>query len=193
MLRNVCVIHSDMHFLTQSCKREVNVMSLCISVIWALCRKDRFLWFDLHNNMRDNIVLCNCVICIIIYYHFCWSDWFNLFWIHTFFFVYRLLYYICYTYRAKIFINQVKYKIPTNEDREKSIMTSLGKLVFGDIHERYMKDFSKKSLTQDDSSVEHADSLSLAYENLLYMPLDIIERHGITVNTLDVSYNKFSR
>lgn len=72
-------------------------------------------------------------------------------------------------------------------------MTSLGKLVFGDIHQRYIKDSSKRSLTQDDLSVEYTDSLSLAYENLFYMPLDIVERHSITVNTLDISYNKFSR
>ncbi|XP_014475634.1 PREDICTED: leucine-rich repeat-containing protein C10orf11-like isoform X2 [Dinoponera quadriceps] len=72
-------------------------------------------------------------------------------------------------------------------------MTSLGKLVFGDIHQRYIKDSSKRSLTQDDLSAEYTDSLSLAYENLLYMPLDIIERHSITINTLDISYNKFSR
>ncbi|XP_032681199.1 leucine-rich melanocyte differentiation-associated protein-like isoform X2 [Odontomachus brunneus] len=72
-------------------------------------------------------------------------------------------------------------------------MTSLGKLVFGDIHQRYIKDSSRRALTQDDLSAECTDSLSLAYENLLYMPLDIIERHSIAINTLDISYNKFSR
>ncbi|EFN86677.1 leucine-rich melanocyte differentiation-associated protein isoform X2 [Harpegnathos saltator] len=72
-------------------------------------------------------------------------------------------------------------------------MTSLGKLVFGDIHQRYIKDSSRRSLTQDDLSAEYTDSLSLAYENLLYMPMDIIETYGVTIDTLDISYNKFSR
>lgn len=90
------------------------------------------------------------------------------------------------------FANEVKQETSVNEEQT-FIMTSLGKLVFGDIHQRYMKDLSKRSLTQDDLSAEYADSLSLAYENLLYMPLNIIERHSVTINTLDISYNKFSR
>ncbi|XP_011500843.1 PREDICTED: leucine-rich repeat-containing protein C10orf11-like [Ceratosolen solmsi marchali] len=67
-------------------------------------------------------------------------------------------------------------------------MTSLGKLVFVDTHSRQ----SKLSLSNT-SSQNLNKSLSLAFENLFYMPYDIIETYGNTVLTLDISHNKFSR
>ncbi|CAK9823772.1 Leucine-rich melanocyte differentiation-associated protein [Anthophora retusa] len=67
-------------------------------------------------------------------------------------------------------------------------MTSLGKLIFVDIHCRH-----PKSLSSDKPSVDVVDSLSLAFENLFYMPFDIIENYGNTLRTLDISHNKFSR
>lgn len=68
---------------------------------------------------------------------------------------------------------------------EQFAMTSLGRLIFVDIHCRH-----PKSLSSDKPSV---DSLSLAFENLFYMPFDIIENYGNTLHTLDISHNKFNR
>ncbi|XP_014217016.1 leucine-rich melanocyte differentiation-associated protein-like [Copidosoma floridanum] len=66
-------------------------------------------------------------------------------------------------------------------------MTSLGKLVFHDTYSRYPIPFSSISARNPSAS------LSLAFENLFYMPYDIIENYGPTIHTLDVSHNKFSR
>lgn len=74
------------------------------------------------------------------------------------------------------------------DEVEQFAMTSLGKLIFVDIHCRH-----PKSLSADKPSVDIADSLSLAFESLFYMPFDIIENYGNTVRTLDISHNKFSR
>ncbi|KAG7203772.1 hypothetical protein KM043_013794 [Ampulex compressa] len=74
------------------------------------------------------------------------------------------------------------------EEVDNLAMTSLGKLIFVDIHSRH-----SKSLPSDETSVNTTDSLSLAFENLFYMPFDIIENYGNTIRTLDVSHNKFSR
>lgn len=63
-------------------------------------------------------------------------------------------------------------------------MTSLGKLVFADTYSR------QTDLDKSHSSVE---SLSLGYENLFYMPYNIIENYGSSLLTLDISHNKFGR
>ncbi|XP_033333211.2 leucine-rich melanocyte differentiation-associated protein isoform X1 [Megalopta genalis] len=67
-------------------------------------------------------------------------------------------------------------------------MTSLGKLIFVDIHCR-----QSKSLCTEKTNADVIDSLSLAFEQLFYMPFDIIENYANTVHTLDISHNKFSR
>lgn len=74
------------------------------------------------------------------------------------------------------------------EEVDQFAMTSLGKLIFVDIHCRH-----PKSLSADKSSVDTVDSLSLAFEDLFYMPFDVIENYNNTVHTLDISHNKFSR
>ncbi|XP_043257335.1 leucine-rich melanocyte differentiation-associated protein-like isoform X2 [Colletes gigas] len=74
------------------------------------------------------------------------------------------------------------------DEVEQLAMTSLGKLIFVDIHCRH-----SKSLSTDKSSIDTVDSLSLAFESLFYMPFDIIENYSSTVHTLDISHNKFSR
>ncbi|XP_066589970.1 leucine-rich melanocyte differentiation-associated protein-like isoform X2 [Prorops nasuta] len=66
-------------------------------------------------------------------------------------------------------------------------MTSLGKLIFVDIHSRHAKSSSSGE------PVDCTDSLSLAFESLLFMPLDIIDSYANTIHTLDISHNKFSR
>ncbi|XP_051159613.1 leucine-rich melanocyte differentiation-associated protein-like isoform X2 [Leptopilina boulardi] len=68
-------------------------------------------------------------------------------------------------------------------------MTSLGKLIFVDSHSRH-----SKSLSSDESSnLDFNESLSLAFESLFHMPYDIIENYANSINTLDISHNKFSR
>ncbi|XP_011314897.1 leucine-rich repeat-containing protein C10orf11-like [Fopius arisanus] len=71
-------------------------------------------------------------------------------------------------------------------------MTSLGKAVFADINERH-----SSTSSENDSELISGDfdesSLSLAFENLFFMPYDIIERFNSSVSTLDISHNKFSR
>lgn len=74
------------------------------------------------------------------------------------------------------------------DEVEQFAMTSLGKLIFVDLHCR-----QPKSLSSDKPSLDIIDSLSLAFENLFYMPFDIIENYGSTLRTLDISHNKFSR
>lgn len=74
------------------------------------------------------------------------------------------------------------------DEVEQFAMTSLGKLIFVDINCR-----EPKSLSAEEPSIDLADSLSLAFENLFCMPFDIIENYGSTVRTLDISHNKFSR
>lgn len=71
---------------------------------------------------------------------------------------------------------------------EAFIMTSLGKLIFVDIHARH-----SKSLSSDETSDDLTECLSLAFENLYYMPYDIMECYGPIVHTLDISHNQFSR
>lgn len=75
------------------------------------------------------------------------------------------------------------------EEVEQFAMTSLGKLIFVDIHCRHSKCDDSEASTE----LDVVDSLSLAFENLFYMPYDIIENYGNTVHTLDISHNKFSR
>jgi hypothetical protein len=74
------------------------------------------------------------------------------------------------------------------ESIEELAMTSLGKLVFVDTHSR-----QPKQLFTNTSSQSLNNSLSLAFENLFYMPYDIIENYANIVQTLDISHNKFSR
>lgn len=74
------------------------------------------------------------------------------------------------------------------DEVEEFAMTSLGRLIFVDLHCRH-----PKSLSSDKSSVDNIDSLSLAFENLFYMPFDIIENYSNTLHTLDISHNKFTR
>lgn len=74
------------------------------------------------------------------------------------------------------------------DEVEEFAMTSLGRLIFVDLHCRH-----PKSLSSDKSSVDNIDSLSLAFENLFYMPFDIIENYNNTLHTLDISHNKFTR
>lgn len=72
---------------------------------------------------------------------------------------------------------------------EEFAMTSLGKLIFIDSHSRH-----SKSLSSDESSnLDYSESLSLAFESLFHMPYDIIENYANSINTLDISHNKFSR
>ncbi|XP_051159612.1 leucine-rich melanocyte differentiation-associated protein-like isoform X1 [Leptopilina boulardi] len=72
---------------------------------------------------------------------------------------------------------------------EEFAMTSLGKLIFVDSHSRH-----SKSLSSDESSnLDFNESLSLAFESLFHMPYDIIENYANSINTLDISHNKFSR
>ncbi|KAF7998609.1 hypothetical protein HCN44_011017 [Aphidius gifuensis] len=70
-------------------------------------------------------------------------------------------------------------------------MTSLGKLIFADINSR---DTSKSSADSDSLSTSDYDdtSISLAFENLFFMPYDIIEKYNDSILTLDISHNKFS-
>ncbi|XP_063992688.1 leucine-rich melanocyte differentiation-associated protein-like isoform X2 [Diachasmimorpha longicaudata] len=70
-------------------------------------------------------------------------------------------------------------------------MTSLGKSVFADINERH----TSSSSDSDGAISTDSDgaSLSLAFENLFFMPYDIMERFNSCVTTLDISHNKFSR
>lgn len=74
------------------------------------------------------------------------------------------------------------------DEVEQLAMTSLGRLIFVDLHCRH-----SNSLSSDKPSVDVVDSLSLAFENLFYMPFDIIENYSNTLHTLDISHNKFSR
>lgn len=67
-------------------------------------------------------------------------------------------------------------------------MTSLGQLVFVDSHSRHMT----KRLTND-VNPDIVDSISLAFENLHFMPYNIIENYGSNLKTLDISNNQFSR
>lgn len=73
-------------------------------------------------------------------------------------------------------------------------MTSLGKLIFADINSRHT---SRSSSDDCDSSLStnYSDdrSISLAFENLFFMPYDIIEKYDLLISTLDISHNKFSR
>ena len=73
------------------------------------------------------------------------------------------------------------------DEVEQLAMTSLGKLVFVDLHCRH-----SKSLSSDKPSVD-VDSLSLAFEDLFCMPFDIIENYSNILHTLDISHNMFSR
>lgn len=76
-------------------------------------------------------------------------------------------------------------------------MTSLGKLVFNDTHSRHPTVHSdsscKKTQQYCNDSSNNTTSLSLAFENLFYMPHDIVENYGHTISTLDISHNKFNR
>lgn len=74
------------------------------------------------------------------------------------------------------------------DEVEQLAMTSLGRLIFVDLHCRH-----SNSLSSDKPSVDVVDSLSLAFENLFYMPFDIIENYSNALHTLDISHNKFSR
>lgn len=76
------------------------------------------------------------------------------------------------------------------DEVEQFAMTSLGKLIFVDINCRQPP---RSMSTDEQPSIDLVDSLSLAFENLFYMPFDIIENYGNTVRTLDISHNKFSR
>lgn len=67
-------------------------------------------------------------------------------------------------------------------------MTSLGKLIFIDIHCRHPRTSSSTDLQKD-----YVESLSFAFQNLFYMPFDIIENYGNMIHTLDISHNKFCR
>ncbi|XP_014616368.1 leucine-rich melanocyte differentiation-associated protein-like [Polistes fuscatus] len=67
-------------------------------------------------------------------------------------------------------------------------MTSLGKLIFIDIHSR-----NPKISFSNDLQANHVESLSFAFQNLFHMPFDIIENYGNTIHTLDISNNKFCR
>ncbi|NP_001135911.1 uncharacterized protein LOC100216459 [Nasonia vitripennis] len=67
-------------------------------------------------------------------------------------------------------------------------MTSLGKLVFLDTHSRHPKQLFSSTTSQNSQ-----ESLSLAFENLFYMPYNITENYGNTVHTLDISHNHFGR
>lgn len=67
-------------------------------------------------------------------------------------------------------------------------MTSLGKLIFIDIHCRNPRISSSTDLQKD-----YVESLSFAFQNLFYMPFDIIENYGNMIYTLDISHNKFCR
>ena len=75
------------------------------------------------------------------------------------------------------------------ETAEEFAMTSLGKLIFVDAHCRHSKSLS----SEESSNLDLTESLSLAFESLFYMPYDIIENYASTINTLDISHNKFSR
>ncbi|XP_033217163.1 leucine-rich melanocyte differentiation-associated protein-like isoform X2 [Belonocnema kinseyi] len=68
-------------------------------------------------------------------------------------------------------------------------MTSLGKLIFVNAHSRNLKSLS----SEESANLDLTESLSLAFESLLHMPYDIIENYASTINTLDISHNKFSR
>lgn len=72
---------------------------------------------------------------------------------------------------------------------EEFAMTSLGKLIFIDAHSRHSKSFS----SDECSNLDFSESLSLAFESLFHMPYDIIENYANSINTLDISHNKFSR
>lgn len=67
-------------------------------------------------------------------------------------------------------------------------MTSLGKLIFVDIHCRNPRTSSSNELQTD-----YVESLSFAFQNLFTMPFDIIENYGNTLHALDISHNKFCR
>lgn len=69
-------------------------------------------------------------------------------------------------------------------------MTSLGKLIFADINSRVRTKSSGDSLSTSDYD---NTSISLAFENLFFMPYDIIEKYDDSVLTLDISHNIFSR
>ena len=76
------------------------------------------------------------------------------------------------------------FELDDAEEAIESNMTSLGKLVFADIHSRH---------SSAANSVEVTDSLTLTYENLFYMPNDIVENYSHKLITLDISHNKFCR
>ncbi|XP_043266728.1 leucine-rich melanocyte differentiation-associated protein-like isoform X2 [Venturia canescens] len=69
-------------------------------------------------------------------------------------------------------------------------MTSLGKLIYMDTHSRYP---NNSTSADDAATIDSSETLSLAFENLFYMPFDIIENYGSTIHTLDLSHNKFCR
>lgn len=66
---------------------------------------------------------------------------------------------------------------------QKPAMTAVAKLVWEDTH-------NKLSKIEEETNVE---SLSLAFENIYYVPFDIIEKYSPSVKTLDLSNNRFSR
>lgn len=78
--------------------------------------------------------------------------------------------------------DEVEYVVTTDEMQELT-MTSLGKLVFGDIYDRQ---------NNSSSNSFSVDSVSFAYENMIHMPFDMIEKYGATISTLDISHNKFN-
>lgn len=103
---------------------------------------------------------------------------------YTFCFLCHPSHYACYLLYDRLSANnEVKCTVEANET-QKPTMTALGKIVFGDIHNRRNK-------TPED--VEDVVSLSLAYENIFHMPYDIIEKYSDTLSTLDISHNRFSR
>lgn len=66
-------------------------------------------------------------------------------------------------------------------------MTSLRQLTFADIHSRHSQPCSLEN------SINFTESLTLAHENLFYIPNDIIENYGYKIHSLDLSHNKFCR
>ena len=93
--------------------------------------------------------------------------------------------YILYVLRSDYYD---ELQLDEAEEVEIFNMTSLGKLVFMDVHYRHPKQVYSSA-----SSLNPTECLSLAFENLFYMPYDIIENYGHTIQTLDISHNKFGR
>lgn len=61
-------------------------------------------------------------------------------------------------------------------------------MIYVDTHSRY-----RNATNVDESKIDASETLSLAFENLFYMPFDIIENFGSSIRTLDLSHNKFCR